>query len=106
MKLPASVRVGFKDYSVAPYPKGAQEESGNWGRTKHAGGEIWVHDTPDTREAANTLIHEILHACFHVGGLDYPNNEEEAIVNTLANQLSGVFRDNPDLIRWLLRATK
>lgn len=103
MKLPTSVRIGFKDYSIKPYPEDAQRENGNWGHCKHGPAEMFVHNTEDGRETANTLLHEILHACCHVGATEMPRDQEEKTVNIFANQLSGVFRDNPELIKWLAK---
>jgi hypothetical protein len=51
-------------------------------------------------QQANTLRHEILHAAFHEGELTAEDSEER-IVSVLANILTQVDRDNPDVIDWI-----
>ena len=58
-------------------------------------------------DEANTLIHEIIHACVYITSLitdGQPlstDNDEEVVVNSLSNHLIQVLRDNKWLLRYL-----
>ncbi|WP_298983369.1 hypothetical protein [uncultured Roseibium sp.] len=59
------------------------------------------HGKPE--ELANTVLHEVLHACFHTSGLTGlpPGETEELTVTVLGNALTQVFRDNPEFLDWV-----
>ena len=60
-------------------------------------------------DEANTLLHELLHACVWTASLsqqDQPlceGNKEELVVNSLANSLTQVFRDNEWILPYLIK---
>lgn len=62
-----------------------------------------MEKTP-TKEA-ETLIHEILHGIFYSSNVLYSvenkGDLEEHLVDTLANALALVFKDNPELLDYL-----
>lgn len=55
----------------------------------------------------DTLIHELLHACFAIQGfppmkdMDEKEDQEEWVVKNLTSVLHAVIRDNPELIAYL-----
>jgi len=51
---------------------------------------------------ADTVLHELLHACWTTMNLD-GREEEERAVSALATALIAVMRDNPKFSRWLLK---
>jgi hypothetical protein len=57
------------------------------------------------QQAADVLLHEILHAVWHVGGMNHKDGEER-LVATLATQLCAVVRQNPNLVTFLQGALK
>ena len=50
----------------------------------------------------DTLLHEIFHAIYAVGQLQR-RDKEERIVSTFSVLSSGFYRDNPELIKFLLK---
>lgn len=48
-------------------------------------------------EQAVALLHELLHGCFVFADIDH----EESLIVLLGNLLTGLIRDNPDLIRFI-----
>ena len=52
---------------------------------------------------ADTVLHEILHACWSTMNLG-PTEEEERAVSAMATALIAVMRDNPKLRTWLADA--
>ncbi len=71
-----------------------------FGECDHPMGTIRIRADIDPIKMANTMLHEVLHACFYIADLQ-DEDKEERTVTTLANQLSQVWRDNPALIDWL-----
>ena len=51
---------------------------------------------------ADTVLHELLHACWTTMNL-HDREEEERDVSALATALIAVMRDNPKFSRWLLK---
>tara|TARA_R110000824_G_scaffold8994_4_gene40647 strand:- start:213 stop:545 length:333 start_codon:yes stop_codon:yes gene_type:complete len=51
---------------------------------------------------ADTMLHEIMHACWTTMNLD-AREEEERAVAALATALIAVMRDNPNFSRWLIK---
>lgn len=62
--------------------------------------KIARHEEPTA--LADTVIHELLHACWTTMNLDSNENEERA-VSALATALIAVLRDNQKFARWLLK---
>lgn len=52
---------------------------------------------------ADTLLHEVMHSVLRQQGRVY-TDDEELYVRALATGLTGVFRDNPALLRYLTKA--
>lgn len=99
--LPNSVRIGYETYKVSPMPKAERENEGDFGPSSQLIRVRMSGRSP--RFVANTFLHEILHGVFYQAGLrdalSLSHAKEEAIVNCLANGLSQVFRDNPELAK-------
>lgn len=114
---PTSVTVGHATYDIrwieeTPWMKefAAQADKGGFFwvdgnvicmRTQNEGDDR--HDD-SLRE---TLLHEILHACWHHTNMAHhgaveKDDLEEWVVGTLSFPLIAVLRANPDLVRWLL----
>lgn len=53
--------------------------------------------------AANTLLHELLHACWETSGLAVhdANDHQEQVIASLAPQVLHLLRANPELVRYL-----
>ena len=60
-----------------------------------------VLSQPSKTRAADTLMHEILHAIWYTAN---PNGEEEDQVSCIATALIQVFKDTPELLTWFKRA--
>lgn len=101
MDLPESIKVGPFNYTVEQYDGYDSLSNGQFGFTDNRKCRIVVDiDHSTLEQAQNTLLHEVLHACWHVAGLNDGDNEER-IVNSLANVLQQVISDNAELIEYL-----
>lgn len=103
MKLPSSVKVGYRPYRIQSCDRDDADNHGSLGLSNHDQGLIKSQIHGSRVECANTLLHEILHCCMSVGeaGLEY--EAEERAVTVTANMLIGICQTNPEVIRWVMR---
>ena len=94
MKVPKRIKIGYTDIAIIPMESLEGFANGNYGH--FSAPELCIRIITDLKPLVvmNTLIHEVFHACWFVGGLE-DTDEEERVVNTLANVYSQVLRDNP-----------
>lgn len=96
--IPPTVAIGYRLYKILPMPLGFEDAG------QHTAGIIHLKsDTPP--EVANTLLHEILHGCYEMGGLK-DNDPEEKVVTVLSNQLCQVIKNNPAIIEFIVSGLK
>jgi hypothetical protein len=95
-----NIKIGYQNYELDFWPE-------TFARTEQAEGEFFAKDQKigvrdndlDKVHGANTVLHEVLHGVVYQYGLcDIIKENEERLVNTMANGLMSVFVDNP----WLL----
>ena len=105
-KLKTKIKIGYADIEIKLLSK---KESPKWfkdhfGEYDSSKSRILINNNLTKIEEANTFIHELLHASIWISGLSAeggvlePKKREEIVVNTLANNLAQVFRDN----KWVL----
>jgi hypothetical protein len=104
MKQPASVQVGPYDIPIKPLDPSDAEK--NYGLFHSEKMEIRLRSAfASPQQAADTLLHEVLHAVWHLAGCSTKDGEER-LVATLATQLCAVIKANPDLINYLQSTLK
>ena len=103
INLPKTIKIGYTDYELEIWPD-------TFASTEKAQGEFFEEDEKiglkgsalKSSRGVNTLIHEILHALIYQYGLaEDVKDIEEKVVNTTANGLSAVFKDNPWLTDYI-----
>jgi len=105
-KLKTKIKIGYADIEIKllskkDSPKWCKDHFGEYDSSKS---QILLNNNLTKIEEANTFIHELLHASIWISGLSAeggvlePKKREEIVVNTLANNLAQVFRDN----KWVL----
>lgn len=106
--IPKKVRIGYLDYKIEEYQD--DEFEGDYSPQSQ---RIRIRTLGRSSAfIANTLLHEVMHGVYYHSSLKSPNSSdsdtetEENVVNGMSNMLSQVFRDNPDLIRYLLKTLK
>ena len=106
-KLPPTLRIGPYDYKLILVDKIQDEgEREDWGKYEYCKLTITISkDQPNQLFAADTVLHEILHAIYTHAGIQ-PVTPEEGICSALATGLIQVFRDNPKLLAWVAASTK
>lgn len=74
--------------------------SQRYGECDHYERVIRIDDALDSTKSANTLLHELFHAIWTTYALEN-DDKEERVVTVLSNGLAQVWRDNPDLVKFL-----
>jgi hypothetical protein len=112
MKLPATVRIGYRDFDLIAFTETPRSEADlpptlddeHDGHTDFRNQTITYRDAP-SQNAANTILHECLHVI--AGHADvFADDEdwlEEHVVMAFANGLCSLISDNPVLIIELMR---
>jgi hypothetical protein len=98
---PTTVRINGRKWPIIWAPEGPFDERA-LGSTDFIGQKIHVRSDLESDELRDTLLHEILHVLTASAGLDAECNEER-FVRVIAGGLIGVFNDNPDLARFIIK---
>ena len=98
-KYPKSIKIGHLDYALVEAP--AANMPGVEGHFKMGCGQITLADDMPANYAPKVLLHEIFHGIYGHYAMDEGGLSEERIVDTFANGLCAVIRDNPGFAAWL-----
>lgn len=98
--LPPSVKIGYSRYTIVDWAPRASISADRYGECDITCREIRVSTVQGWSKAANTLLHEILHAVWYHQAL-HDSDDQERCVTSFANGLSMVWVDNPDVIAWI-----
>lgn len=101
MDMPSRVKIGPLTYAIEYMPLSKAAKRSLNGECDNQNLKIQVFETLPPNLSAEIMLHEILHACYHSADL-CDDDKEEKIVTTMARQLAGVMKDNPDMVAWLM----
>jgi hypothetical protein len=105
--LPARVKIGYKDYELIELTALEASQHRTAGQTQHILARIKIDLSTGTREAAETLQHEIMHAVWCIWRLPtkpVDTDDEEKIISRLSVGMATVWRDNPAVFAWIAQA--
>jgi hypothetical protein len=100
VKLPDSIKVGYREFSVVGFPFNEAAARGRLGECLLDMGLIRIRDDLQGPALAMTLVHEVMHAAFGFGCLTDEDGEERTIA-VLANVWCQIVADNPDFHAFL-----
>ncbi len=103
--LPKSLRIGPFDYTVEDWEPREAANDRRYGEVSHVLLRIRVDTCHGPLQALNTLLHEIMHAIWHQYSMG-KDDEEERSIEIMAGAWTQVYRDNPDLLRFIGEAVK
>lgn len=98
--LPTSVRVAAFDVTIEDWTPIASHAAGRFGEFSNLEMLIRVDSSVNPMKVLDTLIHEINHAIYWAYGIE-DEDKEERIVGTMATAWAQIYRDNPDLLRFI-----
>ncbi len=107
MPLPERVTIGPIVYNVAndiaTYAQSVVDTNEQvYGRVNYGDVQIILDPKQHDQHKRVALLHEIIHACWHVTDPLDPNCCEEMAVRAITGPLLDTLRRNPDLIAYLL----
>ena len=103
MQLPKEVWVMGHRWSIEETSDDWLEDTDTWGECCSRKRRIRIYCGGGGSITRDTLLHEILHACWHILALD-GKEEEERVVNSLSSILIGIIDDprNKDIINFIM----
>lgn len=75
---------------------------GRFGITRPEKIDIVVDPERPERAIAETLLHEVLHACAWTYGVDWGNAAEESVIAPLSSAVLDMMRRNPVMMHYLI----
>jgi len=100
MKVPDAIKVGAIRYAVKTLTSLADHERKLDGRVRHASTQINLDADLNDQATVQTMLHEIVHIV--AIQLGHPALEED-IVDAVAYAAYQVLRDNPDLVKIIMK---
>ena len=100
MKLPNKVRVACFDIEIEEWDHRNATADGNFGTFSCIELKIRIDTTCHPIMIAEVLQHEILHAIYWAYVIK-DKDEEERIVSVMATALVQVYRDNPEIMKYI-----
>lgn len=98
--FPHSVKIGYRTYRIIDWNDREAMATQRYGEHSDFEAVIRVSRLAGDIKAANTLLHELMHALWRIQVLG-DSEEEERCVTALANGLCGVWVDNPEVWAWI-----
>ncbi len=98
--LPSQVKVGGFTHTIEDWDPREAESRDHFGECQRNRKLIRVDCSYGDRQSAKTLLHEILHVIYSEWSIK-DSDDEEAVVDSMSNGLHAVYRDNPELMRWI-----
>jgi hypothetical protein len=101
IELPEQVQIGSYVFDVKL--DSGLSRSNLLGETHTSDQKILVHPMQHPMMLKETVLHELLHACFGVSSLthSFSDDDEERVVAILSPWVLMMMRDNPQLLAWL-----
>lgn len=98
--MPTTVKIGWRDFAIEEWEHIKANAARRYGEQSDVEGKIRVDISFGHQRAAETLLHEILHAIHNVFDLG-KSPDDERIVTVTSNGIATVWRDNPPVMRWI-----
>ena len=100
MTFPSAVTVGPVTFTIQP-DHALTNATQCWGHIDYARQAITIDPVGGDDHIAVTVLHELLHAHFHLGGIGDRDNGEQTITK-LSPLLLDTLRRNPGLVAYLI----
>lgn len=98
--LPVSVKIGYRRFTIVDWNVRAAVGADRLGECDHSCSTIRVCTIYGWVKAANTLLHEIMHAVWVSQALSDDDHEERYVL-AISNGLSAMMVDSPDVMAWI-----
>lgn len=106
-KFPRKIKIGHESHKCNLVTEDYFKKNGfpiTWGLSSYGRQWVKVSKAIPLRMRQEVLLHEIMHQLFARTGLRHKHRKnEEVIVDTLARELLSVLRDNPVMVKYMLK---
>lgn len=99
------IRIGYRNYELRDWDNLEGQAHQKFGMCDTNNAKIYVDRNLSIEKRVNTTIHEMLHAVWKEMCLP-DDDSEERIVESLANGITQIFKDNPDFVSDLITDLK
>jgi hypothetical protein len=100
VELPTSVKIGYRVFKIVEWDHHVSATKSRFGECDKNAGEIRLTLMFGRTKAANTLLHEILHACYDGFNIQDADDEERT-VGAIGDALCTIWVDNPEIFVWI-----
>lgn len=95
MKIPKKLKAGGHIYNISLVNGESELANKQWlGKTAISDCKMVLDKSLPQSKLEETFLHEILHICFDLAGIDRSDEKEEFLVNSLSNQLYPILKGN------------
>jgi hypothetical protein len=99
LNIPDKVKIGWREYVISQGEHRSGSKGGDlYGEIEYEEQTIYLYDKQGEENKSATLLHEIIHGIFYISGHDKWRENEE-LINTIAENLYQVIKDNPDIFK-------
>lgn len=95
------LKIGYKNFTLSFVNN--VDKDGSCGECDYDKGKIKIKKGLCPNDKSNTVLHEILHAIFHVQGLNLGYKKDERIVLSMTNGLILFMQENPKFFLKIFR---
>jgi len=108
VELPKNVKVSYSNFAISDCSETIARKEEMMAECCVETSKIRVFPVTSKHEMCNTVLHEILHAICWTQGLSstLSSATEEKVVIAMANGLTLLMRDNPELMKWFKKNLK
>ena len=99
--IPQYIKIGYRNYNLEKWKQTVANANDAHGQFFSKEGIIGYTEEEKGVSHANTILHEIMHGIIYQWNMELDDKIEELVVNGLANGLTTVFVDNPQLVDYL-----
>ena len=100
-ELPESIKIGYRNYKLEAWKQTVATANEASGQLFITAGVLGYNQEEKGVSHANTILHEIMHGIIYQWNMELDDKVEETVVSGLANGLTTVFVDNPELLGYL-----
>jgi hypothetical protein len=105
LNIPASIKVAGETIVIETYGMETAGATGIFGAFNALHAKLIICDELSKMACLNTMLHEIGHAIYFFYGIE-DADEEEKTVNQMGIGWAQIWKDNPDLVKFLTYAVK
>ena len=99
MNIPDKVKIGWREYAIEQGEHRSGDKGGDlYGEIEYLKQTIYLYDKQSDDNKKVTMLHEIIRGIFYISGHEKWRENEE-LIDTIAENLYQIIKDNPDIFK-------